>query len=392
MVAMIRGTPFVLLLAGCFSIPPYEPEVSVSYTAAGTGAVVAGPGFSLRFADGTGFHFPDELKIDGADVMGHESAPGCFGEDGIGVVIAPTERISASVTTTPVKNVLTPVLRGPAIVQMKVEWGTQFSCDTKRSPGGTSTFTVFPEGRIVRHDVFDVPASDKVISPVPCACEEPMTSKDSLFNVSTFWTLARAPFSELYATSKAPLPMRGDEIGNQPVSCVDGGAYQVAFAWPDVDNTTIRGNVASLSFGRYVDLGLTEIDRYTSEESSALFIEHGTCATALDRAGAYRDPQAIMIGGAVKTPSERDGIYGGDTGDGSPPGIPLSALSVEVSGPTPRAYAVWLRFPSAVKELRARLDGAQGAWYLPQRVDDGSWIVWFRDALTSGQTITIEPR
>ena len=48
--------------------------------------------------------------------------------------------------------------------------------------------------------------------------------------------------------------------------------------------------------------------------------------------------------------------------------------------------------PSPVDALRARSEGKRGAWYLPQQVDDRSWIVWFPEGFEGGEEILIEPR
>src|SRR5262249_55699510 len=152
-----RAAPWALamLTTGCLSIPPYQPEVAVSYSAASatSGAAVTGPGFKLQFAGGDAFHFPEALFIDGTNVLGRDPAPGCFDEDEAGVLIAPTPRISAHGSAMHVINRLSPTLLGPAVVQVTLEWTTRFTCSSARTPGGTSTFTAFPDGRIVRHDV-----------------------------------------------------------------------------------------------------------------------------------------------------------------------------------------------------------------------------------------------
>src|SRR5690606_17232154 len=127
-----------------------------------------------------------------------------------------------------VTNRLVPVLNGPAVVQVKLEWATSFGCDNTRTPGGTSTFTVFPEGRIARHDTVVDPISTP-ISPSPCACG---AGGNGLFHVSTFWTLARERFSELrYGTNREQLPAQGAVVTNYAASCVGGDGYQVGVAW-----------------------------------------------------------------------------------------------------------------------------------------------------------------
>lgn len=392
------GIAAVVLAAGCFSVPPYEPKTRVSYTEAGTGAIVAGtdPGndFALRFADGDGFHFPDALMIDGVDVMGHDPVQGCYREDETGLLIAPAPRISAHGPAEPVKSGLTPVLHGPAVVQVKVDWTTKLTCDNIHNPGGTSTFTVFLDGRIVRHDTIDDP-DKSMLSPVSCACEPPPSDPERLFNISTYWTLARAGLSDLHLPDEAPQPLPDPASGgfsNKLVSCVNGGGYQVAFAWSDVRDTSIRTTDALISFGRTVAVGATDLVGFSTKESSAIFIEHGSCATALARADEHTDPSSLTINKVSTKPAARDGIYGGDGGVVEP-GIELEEDRAELSGLVPDSFAVWLRFSRSVDAVRATLEGgdAKGEWYLPQRVDDRSWILWFREPLLIDQKITIEP-
>ena len=91
-------------------------------------------------------------------------------------------------------------------------------------------------------------------------------------------------------------------------------------------------------------------------------------------------------------PSENDGIYGGDRGDGGPPGIMLSSDRATISGRVASSFAVWVQFPHSVGIVRAtRTPAETDAWYLPQQVDSRTWIVWFRDPLAEMQTIVIEP-
>lgn len=389
----------VTLLAGCLSIPPYEPAVSVSYTESGTGGTAAGPGFALHFADGDGFHFPDALLIDGTDVMGHEPAPGCFAEDEAGIAFSPTPRISAHGGATPVMNQLVPVLRGPAVVQVKLDWTTGFKCNPARTPGGSSIFTVFPDGRIVRYDTVVDPISSPVLVPDSCACD-PMAdpSVNEQFTITAFWTFAQQRFVQIYAPGPRMFPGPMEVITNMSTSCLDGGGYQVAFAWREMDHMTILSGDAAIGFGRDLKLDAPMLAELSLKNRSALFIGRTGCDAGVARAVEYAAPSCTMdpqvaclsINGAGTTPAALDGIYGGDDG-ASPPGIEVEMGRTELKGVLGSSFAVWLRFPSSVSALRATLEGAKGAWYLPQRVDDRSWIVWFRDPMFGGQTITVEP-
>jgi len=379
---------------GCFSVPPYEPEVRVSYTEVGTGGTATGPGFALRFADGDGFHFPDALMIDGVDVMGHEAKPGvaCDAEDEVGLRISPSYRISASSDGERVLNHLVPVLRGPGVVQVRVEWATSFACNLMRSPGGTSTFTVFPDGRIVRDDTITDP-NMMSISPTPCSCGP----QDKLFYISPFWAFVRKPEIMFYASEMGPwsLPDPGtdDSHSNYTSACIDGGdgAYKVALAWDDFLNTTIRGGDALVAFGRDLKLGEPSLEKIDLTSNSAIFIGHTDCKTTTDRAKEYVKPSLLTINGVPDiTPSIHDGIYGGADGSGGKPGIKLATDKTDLVGAVNSPFAVWLRFPHSVDGLRAKADNVTGPWYLPQRVDDDSWIIWFRDPNPGNRTITVE--
>jgi hypothetical protein len=393
------GLP-ALVLASCFSEPAYEPEFRVTYEAVGTGGVAAAPGFELRFADGPGFHFPDSLKIDGVEIMGRDPGRTCREEDDTGILISPTARISASGAAERVNNVLDPVLRGPAVVQAKLDWSTRFPCNANRNPGGTSTFTVFPDGRIMRFDQIVDTSAVMLEAPSQCSCDP---TGDS-FTISTFWTFARASFNRFHRSDNPganPLPADGDQIGNVPVACLEmAGQYQVALGWSQNVGAAIRGGNMLVAFAFEFLFAQPRLGSFMYENSSVLVLgrmaNNSDCQKVMARAIPSIEPDPMLmtpikIGGIDTRASLRDGIYGGDSGTVEP-GIELQSDSVEVSGALDTSFAVWVRFRSATDAVRAKRTGATGAWYLPQRVDDRSWIIWFKDPLQTSAPITIERR
>jgi hypothetical protein len=404
---LLRGAPALLLAAGCFSEPPYEPETGVVFAPSSAGSAAGGgtvtgrsPGspFALHFADGPGFHFPDSLKIASTEVLGHEDNPGCFREDQLGVLIAPVARVSASSGTSVTRNVLTPVLPGPAVTQVKLEWEAAFTCDPRRTPKGASTFTVFPDGKIVRIDTVEDP-STSTITPSQCACADAMGS-DALFHSFTYWTLARGALESFfvpdYSSDAQTLPLSGEVVfGNQTLACAQGPAAQVAFLWNDFLNAQIRGGGTIVGFSHELgEVGPSELGAFSFKDRSTAFLETKGCTAAIDRAQRHRTPSKLDIDGDLVPPSELDGIYGGDAGNGQPPGIPAKGDRVVVSGPLQGGFAVWVRFSRSVEGIRTTpsFSRPEGEWYLPQRVDDTSWILWFKDTLTGDQKITIEAR
>ncbi len=384
------GIAAALLAAGCFSVPPFQPEDAVTFAASsGGGGTISGQGFALRFADGDGFHFPDSLTIGGTEMIGRDPDRTCFDEDEIGIRIAPTPRITANGGAVPVNNVLTPVLKGPAAVQVKLDWTTRFGCNSERNPGGTSTFTVFPDGRIVRFDVLSDP-SESQVSASPCACNPAGID----FTVATFWTLARGSFRELYRSDMpGPQPVPSgpsEEVPNTDKSCVDDGMHRVAFAWTENMGTTIRGNDNLIAFGRSFRINNSMLPAFTYENSSALFIGSADCEKAFVRGEEHVMPSPIMINGVATMPSARDGIYGGDRGDGQT-AIDLPENRAELTGLVKSSYAVWVRFSRSVDAVSVTRTGASKPEYRPQQVDGRSWILWFREPIQTGQTIVIEP-
>lgn len=387
--------------AGCLSIPRYEPPPSaLSYAEDGSGgATVATGDFALHFASGPGFHFPDALTIGGTDVIDHEATAPCYGEDGVGLMISPTPRISAATGAPVTTNQLTPTLRGPAVVQVRVDWNSQFTCADNR-PGGSALYTVFLDGRIVRRDAIDDQRPGNFARD-DCACD---AGHSQGFQIASFWTLDPAAFMTITVPGSTSGAMRLPSDPAAPfvntnfyVACLDAAGYQVAVAWsrsPEIVGTPrIFASPAQLVFSRERTGGfVSTLDPLAWTTNDALFVERGGCKTAIARATEHSDAAKLTVDGAA-APIEVslvDGIYGGDRGDGTAPGIPVSPGRVELTGPVNGSFAVWLRFSTAVDGVRAALAGRTGAWYVLQRIDDTSWIAWFRDPLMAGETIALE--
>jgi hypothetical protein len=405
MVAVIRRglaaalalAPAIGALAGCLSIPAYDPLDLVSYKADGTGANVTGPDFALHFAGGNSFHFPDGLMAGASgNLLGHDPGSACYDESGTGFAIFPTPRVSWDGDAPPVHNQLAAVMHGPAIVQVRIDWTTELTpmCTHDHAPGGTSTFTVFPDGHIVRHDTLVDPGSDS-ISPIACACQS--TNRPE-FDVSSYWTFAPS-FQALYGLS-AGGEMQAVTVGpgttaNFATVCLDGTTYQVVSTWAIPPDSSASGFPANMFGGNALighrlqkPIGLQNLV-VAWDIHGALFLDHRGCSMAVQRATDFAAAAPLIVNGAPAAMSPLDGIYGGDPGAGAAPGI-AAVGQTEITGQARPGFAVWLRFSGAADGVRATLAGATGSWYVPQRIDDSNWIVWFRDALATGQTISIE--
>ena len=383
----------------CLSVPPYQPPPSaLTYTENAGGATISADGFALRFASGPGFHFPDALTVDGINTLGHSDATPCYAEDGVGMVIYPTPRISASTKAIVTTSQLTATMRGPAVVQVRVDWGSQFTC-AGNYPFGSSLYTVFLDGRIVRHDSIDDHTTANTSSQ-DCACDP---KEHQGFQIESFWTFDATKFTLMSVPggTGGPVPLPTDPTmpfskTNLYTACLDAGRYQVAVALSSskdivgTPKTTISPTLAMFDRERAGGFG-SMLDPLGWETNDAVFVEHGTgCKKALDRASEHASASSLAINGAPATVSLVNGIYGGDAGDDGKPGVKVPPGRVELAGPINSSFAVWLRFTSDVDGVRAQLAGKTGAWYLLQRIDATNWIAWFRDPLMAGETIAIE--
>lgn len=406
MIRRLGALTLAALPAACLSIPSYQPEIAVSFTEDATGATAAGTGFSLHFpAPGT-FRFPDELTIDGNNVLAPNTGAQCDEPSQPGVEFAPGYRISSdspAAGAAVARNELHAVLRGPAVVQVALDWAVHLGT-TEHTPGGRSTFTVFLDGRIVRHDRIE-DAGTQVVNPTSSKCPG---AAGTNFDVASYWTFTRQRFSALYTAHRPrdPVilqhPQDQTAINDDRFTCLDAGptAYQVASA-VRVPAGETNGNLLALVIGdaftfahHFQPINGSELGSFQWDDHSAVFIDRRGCMPAFDRASDYLAPAQITVGPATVALSENDGIYGGDPGDGTAPGVALPGDVAEIAGPVTGSFAVWLEFPHAVDVLRATWQGGPapaGAWYVPQQVDGRSWIFWFRDPLPAAQTIRIEP-
>jgi hypothetical protein len=406
MIRRLGALALAALPAACLSIPSYQPQIAVSYTEDATGATVAGTGFALHFPATGGFRFPDQLTVDGDNVLAPNTGARCDEPSEPGVELSPGYRISSdslAAGAVIARNELHPVLRGPAAVQIELDWAVHLGT-SQHTPGGRSTFTVFLDGRIVRHDRIE-DAGTPAASPSSSKCPG---AAGNNFDIASYWTFTRQRFSALY-TAHRPRDLRvihqdpqaQTAINDDRFTCLDAGAtaYQVSSA-VRVPAGETDGNLLALvigdafTFAHHRPIDGSDLGSFQWDDHSAVFIDRHGCMPAFDRANDYLAPAQITVGPATVALSENDGIYGGDPGDGSAPGVPLAGDVAELAGPVTSSFAVWLRFPHAVDVLRATWRGGPapaGAWYVPQQVDGRSWILWFRDPLPAMQTIRIEP-
>jgi hypothetical protein len=145
----------LLACLGCVSIPRFaedrafasSDETGVTLIADNDGATL----ISVHFPNDEGrAHFPDRIAVSSAEIGGAREllGGGGIGFSVDGVVFNAGTSVDASSNPAPIIT-----LAGPGLAQVQVAW--------KVSPGaptdgmtGTSTFTMFPDGRLIRSDRF----------------------------------------------------------------------------------------------------------------------------------------------------------------------------------------------------------------------------------------------
>ena len=408
------GAGLSLVVGACVKVPEFKggdaattsdtpactPDLTsngplqIALTAGGGGATVMAPNYFMHFANDPGFHFPDDVRINNIDVMS-PIGNGCGGEDVAGMALFPAQAIRSNGSATVGANQLIrhEGWQGPAVIKLTTHWSTSYSCGA--TPGGDTTFTLFPDGRVMRHDyMFNNAPQDW------SACDCTMSGTMSFYPTS-YWTFMRGMFSTYQlGTQGSPTDVATftGTTTNQPVVCLQGGgAVSVTQGWRLIPGTTtsrffpISTDRLALVYDFYVNHSQPSVGNLDYTASSVTILGQG-CATGVLRADEFarRTAGALYINDVSFVPADVDGIFGGAQDRSGVGGVPLTKMSAELHGDVPAFFAVWLRFPDPHCDITITKDPDPGAgFYTKQKIDDDEWVVVFRDSLTEPHKITI---
>ncbi len=399
--------------AGSDSATSCTPDFSVNgpatltWTADGPGGTVTGPSYVVHFAnDPSKFHFPDIVQIGGINFVGEDSRNECNNEEEVGMALFPAAAIHANGSATVGTNELSvvPGWIGPAVTKVLVRWSTVYTCGSiTRTPGGFSQFTLFPDGRIYRHDRM----SDDVSTTTSwgtCGC----VTSGAAYVPTSFWSFLRAPFTTYYDADGTDHLIAdifltvGVQTMPGAATCLQGASAQtIAAGWPDgIARLRLPANETLAmvrDFDRTADPTMVHAFSYASP--SVIVLGNGpTCTAAnggLARAtAAIRRNEALFVNSQVELPSVVDGIYGGPDAPDGPAGVAIDAGSgATLTGTLSAGFAVWLKLSSPACDITVtKLPEPSGPYFTKQKVDEDEWGVWFRDELVSGQTIAINAK
>ncbi len=426
----------LLVLPACFGKPSFQGALDDAGSGMLAGVSVAGNGQSddmtvttadllLRFPRSP-INLPDQLQIGGVEVLDEQD--GCGYENKIGLAVYPVYAMTTGTQTWPTAtgdthtSSLAQLATGPAFAQARVSWSGTFHCaSTPSTVSGSSTFTIFPDGRIIRDDQITSPTSVALAS-VNCGCG----SASGSYFLTSYLSLLTQRFSHLTydaIPTGTPAPVEaafaalvdGNSVDapNPRWACLENrnasAQRRIGVAWGgNVPATTGDGGTrikldivgqptpsATLIYDWANDA--TTLGTTARDVQVAWFVAAGAGAscdavTMGDLFGAFATPRRLAVDkgvGAVMVPLDvHTGIY-------TVGGAAAASYSIQVetalSG-VPGGMAISLPFPTATALVVTR-DGTrlvENNDYLIQHA--GSPVVfslWFPNGLAQQQTLVI---
>lgn len=408
----MRFAGILLLAAGCFS-KPAAPVTDAGLDASDADALGDAPrctstaaglsydagrreiqwpttGMYLAFGDpAQGAPMPVALAVTDLDLVADPE--GCMLEDQIGVAVYPSYHVAAG--NGAVGGSLVHEVSGPAYQQFTVTWSVSSWC-VNASGSGSSTFGVFPDGRIVRRDSV-MPSSASFMAPMCTGC--PNNTPASAFVVTTYTALEhdRLGWLATYEAQTETLLTESlrDTNTNLPVSggcVVDDNQGRLAVISDQATRNDQRVRVQENAMTSHWEVvfvndlveatGLTGGQAHQVRTTYLLAPTGTTCMALFQRADAVRSLPALEIPGA-SIPAGDDQIY--HLGDQP---LPLQLSTVAPNGiPAGFTISVVLDGVSAIEV--PGLGANDVIWQRDPATD--TFHVWFRHPVGMGQQVTI---
>lgn len=351
--------------------------------------------YSMRFGDGP-VGMPDQLTLGSAgNILGVDAE--IDKESFIGTALFPAVNATANSDTDAATSTVVPLLRHPGIAQIRVEYHLPYQCPMEEDFNGTSTFTLFASGRIVRQDI--VQPSQRVLrsdGPAhPCGRQNPQASN---FFFTSFWTFNK---------TTDPKAVRANGMlantADLAAACTVSPDYSVAVQWKpneEIDAVQTRfgpNQMASHVFDfisgetmvtqEYVDsardlVSVVQLDPTMNRPNEF-------CGTLLELV----QDRTLLFDGVGLTPDPQNGIYTDALPhldrfiiEASETILAGWAISVNLGGSQHAEFKPDTEFttPPMVQELPADLLN-EG-----ERPGD-RFLIYFADPLPAGQSIEIVP-
>jgi hypothetical protein len=368
----------VAAAAGCVPVPAARNEQPLLVVDATTGRVSttarAPVAYAVEFGD-RGVRTPTAILFGGVNRL---KAGACPFEGGVGVNVFPAVVATALGTgnaeaATELTDGLTVAWAGPVVARIIVKWHVPYTCNgTAQALSGTSTFTLFPNSRIVRHDAVTPSTTTITSDGAQCGC-----GLDSSFVFATFWT---------FDGSSTNVQRDGTPWvdGASSFGCAVYPEQTIGVSLPDPATARLRRDEGASAFVHDWANNVATLPPTEKYAKSAIVLSASTQAAKCSDVVAELDDPKITIGGVANQSSDDHGIYQGRAMRYT------ERFEISATGQAlPRGFVVSLDIGDHAALERS--PPATGDWYATQRDGDRT-LVWFRDGLAPGETIAIEPR
>lgn len=348
---------------------------------------VIGPDFQLDFA-ATGLRLPEHLTVNHGQVelLGDDA---CSLEGKIGVAVAPAVAAIAGTGHGEVaaRSQITTLLAGPAVAKVRVSYEVDYLCPAAQTLVGTSDFTVFPSGRIVREDFVTTSSTSRLTKVGSCGCQQetqPQNFHD--LAVTTFWAFDPVRATQVQRDGSPVTSQRDDVLE----ACTMYPERAIGVAWGYQAGIGVRYQphaAASHVLDWTASTDHTALDPAPRAMVSAIQISNqppaapSDCAAVL--AGLADVP--LQIGDAQAALTDHDGIY-------RDPAIHTGRFTIKPAGfAVPPGFAVSIDLGGASHAVLSRSPAAARVG-ITQREAGDRFLIVFPEGLAPTETITIEPK
>jgi hypothetical protein len=375
-----------VLAAGCAD-PGEQVTGATLVTVADVDGVVTvtGPGYSMGFA-ADGVRMPSRFVVDGQETFGNDTDV-CARESNAGIGLIPAVNANSE-TQGQIQSTLVRRLDGPLVAKIDVTYEVAYSCDDAlQTLSGTSHFSFFPSGRIVRFDEHVVPASDTLPPSAACGCQN--TTPPGAYTFTSYW--AFSPTGAIQANGFGEQQAKGAVVGN---ACTIYSDRAIAVN-PDTEGKTRLSPHDAASHVFEFDSAVTSL---TNEErflfsalqvSTADSLGVGNCTDLV----LQLVDEPLVIGDEEAAPTASDGINAGIY-VGKMPHPAKFEIELPAGGTiVPGGFAVAVNLGGATRGTVTKnppID-RDGPVAFTQTDDQGNTLFYFPEPLEPAQTITIEP-
>jgi hypothetical protein len=261
-------------------------------------------------------------------------------------------------------------LDGPGVGQVQISWNAPYKCNgIENAMSGVTTFTAFPNGRIVRHDDMAQPTEQMLAANDQCTCGSSIP--DVTFE--SFYTFV--PGIDTDPTDNDP----GGGVNLQQGCTTYPNNSEIAVSWPDTD-TFIPSRS---TWAHHWFLNVQSVDNSQQKLTSAILVARADmqCQKLLDQLA----DTPLVVDNTTLPSTNDDGIFV-DTATHTAP-FDITAPGVDVP---PFALEIPLSDHAIITPPHPTTDGFFIAQ--PKLGDPGRLVIWFRDGLAANESFHVEPK